>query len=75
MRVGNFIPGLAPLRYGDDEAATAQTGQVSGDVRAGELELFGQLARITRASQQAHQNPGAVGIRHRPAEAVHHIKS
>lgn len=40
MRVGNFIPGLAPLRYGDDEAATAQTGQVSGDIRAGELELF-----------------------------------
>lgn len=73
VRIGDFVSGLSPLRFGDDDSASTQACQVIRHVRPGQVQVAGQLRRIARLVQEREQNPRPSAIGHRSTQAVHDV--
>ena len=68
-RVGEFVADPPPLGDGDDQAATAQAGQVVGQGLSGYAELVGEVGRVCGVVPEREQDAGTGGIGQGGAEA------
>jgi hypothetical protein len=71
--IGQLVPCSAALGDGDNESASAQTGEVIGEDLAGYPDLVGKVRRIARSLPQAEQHLGSRRIREcvsEPGESV-----
>ena len=67
--IGQLVPVASPLRYGDDQPASAQAGQVVGEILPGDAEQVGQLRGVAGCIAKGEQQPGPGGVGQCVAEA------
>ena len=52
VRVGDLVPGLPSLGFGDHDPAVAQATEAVRDIRAGQVQISGELPGMCGARQQ-----------------------
>ncbi|ALC07207.1 hypothetical protein CDES_14535 (plasmid) [Corynebacterium deserti GIMN1.010] len=73
MSINDLVAGLSPLRFGNNNSAVPQAGEMVRHVRARQFQILGESGRVGRPPQQRQENAGTSRIRHGPTQPVHHV--